>query len=85
MKNDKQRKTAQRLDCKFCVPDAERNYEMIKFINPENPNEIALMSFYGGEVHCLIEREGQKVSLRTPASNCPKCGRAFEGVSRDDR
>lgn len=72
-KNDKKK------GCEYCVPNAAREYEVYKFVNPENDGEYAMMSFYGGEINCVFKKgEGREVKLTVRANYCKNCGRKFK-------
>lgn len=66
--------------CDWCKPSKDGDYTMSLFKNPNNPEQEATLSVYGGQIVMEL-----KISASTPParmavkiSHCPMCGRRFE-------
>lgn len=66
--------------CEWCKPNAEGEYSMSAFVNPNNPAQEAMLSVYGGKIVMEIRLPGcaQPARMAVKINYCPMCGRKFD-------
>lgn len=66
--------------CEWCKPSKNGDYAMSAFMNPNNPEQEATLSVYGGWIVIEIKMEDNspKARMAVKINHCPFCGRAFE-------
>lgn len=66
--------------CEWCKPGKDGDYTMSMFKNPNNPEQEAMLSVYGGQIVMEIKMEDNspKARMAVKINHCPFCGRAFE-------
>lgn len=66
--------------CGWCKPSKDGDYTMSLFQNPNNPEQEATLSVYGGQIVMEIKMSASAPPARMAVkiSHCPMCGRRFE-------
>ncbi len=65
--------------CEWCKPNAEGEYSMSAFVNPNNPAQEAMLSVYGGQIvmEIKMDENAPKARMAVKINHCPFCGRTF--------
>ena len=63
--------------CGWCQPNADGEYSMLEFENPENPAQTAMVSFCYGvfAVELNLNKSAKPARLSAEIKYCPFCGR----------
>lgn len=71
--------------CEWCKPSDEGDYTMSAFVNPNNPEQEAMLSVYGGQIvmEIKLEDSSPKARMAVKINHCPFCGRAFKEAERN--
>ena len=70
--------------CEWCRPSKDGDYAMSAFVNPNNPEQEAMLSVYGGQIvmEIKMDESSTKARMAVKINHCPMCGRTF---GEDDR
>lgn len=71
--------------CEWCEPSKDGDYTMSAFVNPNNPEQEAMLSVYGGQIVMEIKMEDNspKARMAVKINHCPFCGRTFKEAERN--
>lgn len=63
--------------CEYCQPNPNGEYTMLEFENPQNPEQHAIVSFYGGifAVELNLDSAAKPARMSVEIKFCPFCGR----------
>ena len=63
--------------CEYCQPNPNGEYTMLEFENPQNPEQHAIVSFYGGifAVELNLDNATKPARISAEIKFCPFCGR----------